>query len=75
MPQFTEGDRVRVDIPDELDPDHDRYHGRHGKVVEIMEDDAGDETGNDQDSFLLQVEFDSGETMGFRGHDLRPPLE
>jgi len=75
MPRFTEGDRVRVDIPDELDPDHGRYHGRHGKVVEIMEDDAGDETGNDQDSFLFQIEFDSGDTMDFRRHDLRPPLK
>jgi len=75
MPGFTVGDRVRVDIPNELDPDHDRYHGRHGKVVKIMEDDAVEETGNEQDAFLFEIEFDEGDTMDFRGRDLRPPLE
>ncbi len=75
MPPFTEGDRVRVDIPNQTDPDHDRYHGRHGTIVEILEDDAGVKTGNEQDSFLFQIEFDEGDTMDFRGRDLRPPLE
>jgi hypothetical protein len=27
---LSEGDRVRIDIPDETDPDHDAYHGVHG---------------------------------------------
>ncbi|ELY49839.1 hypothetical protein [Natronorubrum bangense] len=75
MPRFTEGDRVRVDIPNEADPDHDRYHGRHGTVVEILEDDAAEETGREQDAFLFRIEFDSGDTMDFRGRDLRPPLD
>ncbi|MGQ3413107.1 hypothetical protein ACT4ML_12690 [Natrinema sp. LN54] len=75
MPRFKEGDRVRVDIPDETDPDHDQYHGRHGTIVEILEDDAGAETGYDQDSFLFRLEFESDETMDFRSRDLRPSLK
>ncbi|MFC6717948.1 hypothetical protein ACFQGT_09945 [Natrialbaceae archaeon GCM10025810] len=75
MPRFTVGDRVRVDIPNEVDPDHDRYHGRHGTVVEIFEDDAAEETGRELDAFLFTIEFDSEDTMDFRGRDLRPPLE
>lgn len=34
------GDKVRIDIPDQRDPDFDRYHGRFGDVTEIIEDDA-----------------------------------
>lgn len=75
MPGFTVGDRVRVDIPNEVDPDHDRFHGRHGTIVEILEDDAAEETGHEQDAYLFEIEFDSGDTMDFRGRDLRPPLE
>jgi len=75
MPRFTVGDRVRVNISNEVDPDHDRYHGRHRTIVEIFEDDAPEETGKEQDTYLFRIEFDSGETMDFRGRDLRPPLE
>jgi hypothetical protein len=34
--QFEVGDRVRVDIPDETDPDYSRLHGRHGEIVAIL---------------------------------------
>lgn len=54
MPRFTEGDRVRVDLPDENDPDHDRYHGLHGTVIAIVEDDAAEITGDDRDNYLFQ---------------------
>jgi hypothetical protein len=40
MNQPGEGDLVRIDIPDEMDPDHDSYHGEHGTVVAILKDDA-----------------------------------
>jgi len=30
MTEFSTGDTVRIDIPDETDPDHDQYHGDHG---------------------------------------------
>lgn len=40
MNRFAEGDRVRVDIPDETDPGHERYHGVHGAVTDVLEDRA-----------------------------------
>lgn len=39
--QYEAADRVRIDIPDETDPDYDRFHGRHGEIVAILVDDAG----------------------------------
>lgn len=72
MRRFEVDDRVRIDIPDETDPDHESYHGRHGVVVEVFEDDAGLETGDERDSVLYRVEFDSDETADFRWRDLRP---
>ncbi|MFC6904201.1 hypothetical protein [Halalkalicoccus tibetensis] len=70
MGQLREGERIRIDIPDETDPDH-HYHGEHGTVVEIISDEAGDP----QDSRLYRVELESGEVLDFRGRDLRPPFE
>ncbi|WP_229380153.1 hypothetical protein [Haloterrigena salifodinae] len=72
MRRFTEGDRVRVDIPDETDPDHDQYHGSHGTIVDVLEDDAGFETGDERDSYLFRVELDGGATFDARWRDLRP---
>jgi len=40
MQHFSKGDRVRIDIPDETDPDHEQYHGVHGHVVRVLTDDA-----------------------------------
>ncbi len=34
--QFEEGDRVRIDIPDETDPDYNRHQGRHGEIIAIL---------------------------------------
>jgi hypothetical protein len=50
MSEFHVGDRVRIDIPDETDPDHERYHGEHGQIVDILEDEAGMLTGDGRDS-------------------------
>ncbi len=55
MKRFETGDTVRVDIPDERDPDHDRLHGRRGTVVQIISDDAGDVTGDSREGFLFRV--------------------
>lgn len=73
MNRFEEGDRVRIDIPDTTDPDHQSYHGRTGQVVELIQDAAGLETGDVRDSFTYLVEFGDGDTMHFRWRDLRPP--
>lgn len=75
MRRFTEGDRVRVDIPDETDPDHDAYHGVHGTITTILEDDAGEVIGDKQDTRLYRLSLDTDETVDFRGWDLRPPVE
>ena len=42
MPQFALGDRVRVDIPDTTVPDFETYHGRHGKVIQLLVDTASE---------------------------------
>ena len=68
------GDRIRVDIPNEADPDH-RYHGEHGEVVEIIDDDAGRETGDSRDSQIYRLRLESGETVDFRWRDIRPPFQ
>lgn len=75
MTEFTIGDRVRIDIPDTTDPDFDRYHGEHGRVVEKIEDDAAEITGDDRDGTIYRVEFDTGETADFRHQTLRPPID
>jgi ribosomal protein L21E len=72
MNRFEVGDWVRVDIPDETDPDHERLHGQHGTIVEILEDDAGQETGDPRDSYLFSVELDNGTLEHLRWRDLRP---
>jgi len=66
MEQFTEGDRVRVDIPDETDPDHKQYHGEHGTVVASLEDHVEKVTGNKRGGVLFRMELESGETADFR---------
>ena len=66
------GDPVRIDIPDTSDPDFDRYHGRTGEIIEVLEDSAGMETGDERDSTIYRVEFGDGERADFRWRDLRP---
>ena len=75
MRRFEVDDRVRVDIPDRGDPDFDRYHGRTGEVVEVIEDEAGQATGDERDSYLFAVEFENGDSDHFRWRDLRPAPE
>lgn len=72
MKRFDEGDRIRLDLPDETDPDHDRLHGLHGQVVEILEDDAGTTTGDERESYIFRVELDEGGIEDVRWRDLRP---
>jgi hypothetical protein len=72
MREFEVGERVRIDIPDETDPDHERLHRNHGTVAEVLEDDAGQETGDPRDSYLYTVELDNGTLEHLRWRDLRP---
>ncbi|SHL60404.1 hypothetical protein [Haladaptatus paucihalophilus] len=72
MHRFSEGDRIRVDIPDETDPDFETAHGRKGKVTKIIADNASDVTGDKRDNRIYRVQFSDGEQMDFRWRDLRP---
>jgi len=72
MKRFAPGDEVRVDIPDQTDPDFDEYHDRRGEVVAVLEDDASAMTGDERDDVLYRVRFSDGEEMDFRWRDLRP---
>lgn len=65
--------RVRIDLTDTTDPDHDRYHGRGGTIGSIRIDDAAREFGRGIASIEILVrigELDEG--MGFRTRDVRP---
>lgn len=75
MRRFEVGDRVRIDIPDETNLDHERLHGRYGTVIEILEDDAGAETEDQRDSHLFHVELGDGTEEHLRWRDLRPASE
>lgn len=69
---LSKGDRVRIDIPDQDDPDFKRFHGEQGVVIDVLNDAAGTETGDIRDSKLYRVKLDMGETMDCRWRDLRP---
>jgi len=43
--RVSQGDRVRVDIPDETHPAHDSHHGRHSEVIAILPVSAVEITG------------------------------
>jgi hypothetical protein len=60
MQRFSEANRVRIDIPDEADPDHQAYHGEHGQVVAVLSDDADSLTADERDAHLYRVAFASG---------------
>ena len=72
MTRFEVGNRVQIDISDTDDPDFDRYHGRRGNVVEILEGDAAEETDDERDVVLFVVAFTEDDRGQFWGCDLRP---
>jgi len=72
MKRFETGDTVRVDIPDEKDPDHNQLHGRRGTVIEVISDDAGTVVGDDREGYLFRIKLTDGETVDVRWRDLRP---
>jgi len=75
MARFAKGDRVRVDIPDETDPEHSRYHGEHGEIIMVLTDDAGVVTTDDRDSLLYRVALENSKIVDFRWRDLRSPID
>jgi len=75
MSQYDVGERVRIDIPDETDPDNEQYHGEHGQIADILEDEAGSLTGDEQDSLIYQIQLDNGDNIDVRHRSIRPPIE
>jgi hypothetical protein len=71
--RFEIGDAVRIDIPGETDPDHDRLHGCQGEIAAVLEDDAGEVTGDVRDTMLYRVQLEDGTEVDVRWRDLRPP--
>lgn len=57
MAKFSEGDAVQVHLPDKNDPDHDRYHGRHGIIVKKLECGVITITGEEKNSIHYRVQF------------------
>lgn len=74
MTEHNVGNRIRVDIPDKTDRDH-HLHSQHGEITEIIEDDAGETTGDPRDSTLYRVQLDDGGTVDLRWRDLRPLID
>ncbi len=74
MTPYDVGDRVRIDIPDEKDPDH-HHHAEHGEITNIISDDAGETTGDDRDSYIYRVTLDTGGIVDVREQDLRNPID
>jgi len=75
MSQYDVGERVRIDIPDETDPDNEQYHGEHGQIADILEDEAGSLTGDEQDSLIYQIQLDNGDNIDVLYRAIRPPIE
>jgi len=71
--RFEISDVVRIDIPDETDPDYERLHGCRGEITAILEDDAGEVTGDVRDTELYRVQLEDGTEIDVRWRDLRPP--
>jgi len=70
---YSVGDQVRIDIPDETDPDFDRLHGHRGEIIDTITDDGGTETGDDRDNEIYRVALaDSDVVADVRWRDLRP---
>ena len=75
MSQYDVGERVRIDIPDESDPDHEQYHGEHGQIADILEDEAGSLTGDERGSTIYRVAFSTGGEIDPQHQLIRPPIE
>lgn len=65
------GDRVRIDIPDETDPDFE-LHGEHGLVIAL----EGSQSCEHDVGYELTLENPDYEfTIELSPWDLRPPIE
>jgi len=70
--RFESGGSVRIDTPDEIDPDYERLHGRHGVIVEIISDGAGAMICDEREGCVYVDKLDNREITDVRWRDLRP---
>jgi len=66
MQRYRLGDRVRIDIPDELDPDF-QFHCEHGIVIDVAETGRGG---------IYKVVLENWPiTMEVTPREIRPPFQ
>ena len=75
MTEFSTGETVRIDIPDETDPDHDAYHGEHGQVIEIVEGEITTITGEQVEEIRYRIRLRDGEELELPAYSIRPPIQ
>lgn len=73
MAKFEVGDRVRISIPDQQDPDN-YVHEEAGMVIAVFQDSLSGLTGDEAHDFIYTVSFydPSLGCMDFRYDDLKP---
>lgn len=74
-PRFCGDDSIRPHLPDGTDPDREHYNGCFGDVIEVFEDDARRETGDEQENKVYWVRLEDGEVADFCWRDLHPRIE
>lgn len=70
---YKKGERARIDIPDETDPDFE-FPGKNAEIISIIEDQASSVTGDPEDDAIYRVALDVGDVIDVRSRDLRPPI-
>ena len=75
MPEFSTGDTVRIDIPDETDPDHDQYHGEHGQIIDVVKGEITTITGEQIEETRYRIQLSDGEELELPAHAIRPPIQ
>lgn len=75
MTDFSAGDTVRIDIPDVTDPDHDQYHGDHGRIIDVVKDEITTITGEQIEEPRYRIRLPDGEELELPAHAIRPPIQ
>ena len=75
MSEFSTGETVRIDIPDETDPDHDAYHGEHGQVIGIVEGEITTITGEQVEEIRYRIRLPNSEELELPAYSIRPPIQ
>jgi hypothetical protein len=68
---YQPGDGVQIYVS-ETDPDSE-HNGKEGTITDVLQDNLGDETGRELDSYSYRIETDGKEIdVWFRHRDLVP---